>query len=191
MKPLLKLVLLCIISSFLFTACSNKFSVTKRHYTKGHYIAHSNSKHVKTNFGKKNSLSPPLTYSKKVIAPSKQLSSPGLESKQAPLTSNVQTLSSKPLRDKGVQTQKNKAIFGNSTSENLITPLKDLHKAYLSKQNDHAHDHGHLSLFWIIILVILLLWFFGYIAGWGTGGLINLLLLIALILFILWLLRIL
>lgn len=51
-------------------------------------------------------------------------------------------------------------------------------------------DDG-LSLIWIVILVLLILWAFGLLGGgWGLGGLINVLLVIALILLILWLLRI-
>jgi hypothetical protein len=47
------------------------------------------------------------------------------------------------------------------------------------------------SLFWIVILVLLILWALGIISGsFGLGILFNLLLLIALILLILWLLRI-
>jgi hypothetical protein len=50
---------------------------------------------------------------------------------------------------------------------------------------------GALSLIWIVILVLLILWALGLLAGgWGLGGLINILLVIALILLILWLLRI-
>jgi hypothetical protein len=46
-----------------------------------------------------------------------------------------------------------------------------------------------LSLLWIVIIILLVLWALGLIAG-NFGGLIHLLLIIALILLILWLLRI-
>jgi hypothetical protein len=46
-----------------------------------------------------------------------------------------------------------------------------------------------LSLLWIVIIILLVLWALGLIAG-NFGGLIHLLLVIALILLILWLLRI-
>ncbi len=46
-----------------------------------------------------------------------------------------------------------------------------------------------LSMLWIVIIVLIVLWALGLIAG-NFGGLIHLLLLIALILLILWLLRI-
>jgi hypothetical protein len=48
-----------------------------------------------------------------------------------------------------------------------------------------------LSLFWIVILILLVLWVAGLIGGgWGLGWVINVLLVIALVLLILWLLRI-
>lgn len=52
-------------------------------------------------------------------------------------------------------------------------------------------DRDSLSLLWIVILVILILWAIGWgFGGFGLGGLIHVLALIALILLILWLLRI-
>ncbi|NNM94984.1 MAG: lmo0937 family membrane protein [Bacteroidia bacterium] len=56
--------------------------------------------------------------------------------------------------------------------------------------DNHSRGDG-LSLFWLIILIILIVWAIGLLAGgFGLGGLINILLVIALILLILWLLRI-
>jgi len=48
---------------------------------------------------------------------------------------------------------------------------------------------GDLSLLWVIVIILIVLWALGLLVG-DFGGLIHLLLLIALILFILWLLRI-
>ncbi|MBK6834313.1 MAG: lmo0937 family membrane protein [Bacteroidetes bacterium] len=54
-----------------------------------------------------------------------------------------------------------------------------------------ASSGDGLSLLWIVILVLLILWALGLISGgFGLGGFINILLVIALILLILWLLRI-
>jgi len=52
-----------------------------------------------------------------------------------------------------------------------------------------APASGDLSLLWIIIIILLILWALGFISG-NFGGLVHLLLVIALILLILWLLRI-
>lgn len=60
-----------------------------------------------------------------------------------------------------------------------------------NKIGSSASDKDGLSLFWVVILVLLILWALGFLTGgFGLGGLINLLLVIALILLILWLLRI-
>lgn len=63
-------------------------------------------------------------------------------------------------------------------------------KKLKSKANAPAGDE-ELSLIWIVILVLLVLWALGLIGGgWGLGWVINVLLVIALVLLILWLLRI-
>ena len=54
--------------------------------------------------------------------------------------------------------------------------------------NSQQTERDGLSLFWIIILVILILWALGF--GFGVGDIIHVLLVIALVLLILWLLRI-
>ena len=60
-----------------------------------------------------------------------------------------------------------------------------------SKAAQRSSSGEGLSLIWIVILVLLILWAAGLLSGgWGLGGLIYILLVIALILLILWLLRI-
>lgn len=67
-------------------------------------------------------------------------------------------------------------------------PLKK--KLDNQKMKARAADEA-LSLFWIVILILLILWAVGVISGgWGLGGVIYILLIIALVLLILWLLRI-
>jgi hypothetical protein len=52
-------------------------------------------------------------------------------------------------------------------------------------------DGDGLSLFWLVILILLILWAIGLASGgFGLGGLINVLLVIALVLLILWLLEV-
>ena len=59
-----------------------------------------------------------------------------------------------------------------------------------SKASTTSYDRNGdgLSLFWVVILIVLVLWALGLLAG--LGGLINILLVIALVLLILWLLEI-
>lgn len=69
-------------------------------------------------------------------------------------------------------------------------PVKAL-KVKNVKSGSGATSADALSLFWIVILVLLVLWAAGLISGgWGLGWVINVLLVIALVLLILWLLRI-
>ncbi|MCC6372390.1 MAG: hypothetical protein IT236_15405, partial [Bacteroidia bacterium] len=63
----------------------------------------------------------------------------------------------------------------------------------INKENSigKSEDNEERSLFWVVVLVLVVLWALGLISGGlGLGILINLLLVIALVLLILWLLRI-
>jgi hypothetical protein len=69
-------------------------------------------------------------------------------------------------------------------------PVKNVKKA-VTRAGAAASSGDALSLFWIVILILLVLWVAGLIGGgWGLGWVINVLLVIALVLLILWLLRI-
>jgi len=196
MKPFLKLSLLLIVSSLLFNSCTSKLSVTKRHYNKGYYIAHNKGKQTKPDKqnaeGNAKTEKPAPVYTLKVNPERSSDLNAKKETHTAPITAQAIPLSeSDGNKTSGELKQNQKPSRTALQPFNLITPLQDLHKTYLlEKSHNGDSDSRGLSLFWVIILVILILWFFGYIAGWGTGGLINLLLLIALILLILWLLRI-
>jgi len=74
--------------------------------------------------------------------------------------------------------------------ENFFAPIK--HTIDERKKSAYASSEGQaLSLLWIVILVLIILWALGILVGGvNIGGLINILLVIALILLILWLLRI-
>ena len=63
--------------------------------------------------------------------------------------------------------------------------------AHTKKVVDETVAGDVLSLFWIVILILVITWLVALLTGgWGLGGFIYLLLVIALILLILWLLRI-
>ncbi len=73
------------------------------------------------------------------------------------------------------------------------TPFALLEKAEKVKEkiSPPASSDDALSLLWIVIVIILILWLLGYaLGGLGLGGAIHILLVIALILLILWLLGI-
>lgn len=97
----------------------------------------------------------------------------------------VPSLSEKSLKESTIapigKEQENKG--SRFQREGMKSAKKGIH-------SDSMKDSSEgLSLFWIVILIILILWAIGFIGG-SIGGLINLLLLVALILLILWLLRV-
>jgi Flp pilus assembly protein TadB len=82
--------------------------------------------------------------------------------------------------------------------DNIIEDKQDSKQA-TSDQSQSTYDQdqissptpardGDLSMFWIVILIILLLWLLGFVLN--IGALVHLLLVVALILLILWLLGI-
>lgn len=75
--------------------------------------------------------------------------------------------------------------------ENVHQSISKITKSNFDLKNISSPEprEDGLSLLWIIIVVILILWALGLIGGYG-GSLIHLLLVIALILLILWLLGI-
>lgn len=75
------------------------------------------------------------------------------------------------------------------SSFSIQKPIKTIDKLIDSRKLQAGSDDDGLSLFWIIILIVLILWLLGFISG-NFGGIINLLLIIALILLILWLLKV-
>jgi hypothetical protein len=188
---------ICVLTSLLFASCTTHFSITKRHYNKGYSIHHSNSGNVSASHSseEKNSVveADPEVLDKAVV----------IESSNVPVKveyGSVNTgLSTVQTTEKSVKTTGNPVKgqhIAHVQKKNVANPVF-AHTGYLKKHslkgkmgnNAASHEDG-LSLFWVVILVILILWAIGFLAA-GLTGLINLLLLIALILLILWLLRVL
>jgi hypothetical protein len=193
MKNIFTTCLLCIIICILYSSCSSDITIVKRHYTKGYYIEVAN--HSGT-----------VTRSKTGINT--------LESKQIPpINSLLYTasppadwlLNQNPLGYGNGNASIKKKMPVNKTTHLPITVVQ-VQKLSLNDAPDFQEEqsliqaseyHGGggeraaLSLLWIVILVILILWLLGILSGgFGLGGLINVLLVVALILLILWLLRI-
>jgi hypothetical protein len=79
----------------------------------------------------------------------------------------------------------------NDTENTSLKSINQASKIKLLKPVPPRSNNAALSLIWIVILVLIILWILGLISGgWGMGAFINVLLVIALILLILWLLRI-
>ena len=197
MKNLIKYTSVCAVLAILLSSCGSNFSVTKRHYTSGYYI----------DYTKNSNTIIPKTEEKvaqaKTITPIGIAQTPVETNSVTPATiqSNAQNNPGAILSNDKKQAKANlrsvtkpmpinkSGVFTNVSKEDKRT-LFEVPTSSNSISDDNGGDRA-LSLLWLVIVVILILWLIGILAGgFGLGGLINLLLLIALILLILWLLRI-
>jgi len=194
MKKVISFSAICLITSFLFSSCKSNLSVTKRHYNSGYYIAHNNGKHISITPKEKVKIVQNKTkkslYAVQSLAEQSTING---YSDKSPLTdNNTITANNKQTQHKAISQQNtnptlkhNIKIIGNPAAQ-IMHSFPEIKKI-----GGVSSDGDGLSLFWIIILVILILWAIGFLGGgFGLGALINLLLLVALILLILWLLRI-
>ncbi len=203
MKNKFKIVVIGLITAIILPACNSSLTITKRRASKGYYVDYSR---VKQN-----------SKAKDYVAEASVEKSIHLKTKsveQVHVTTNPKSKHIQNFEHKQLITSTNESIEkpivskvkteGKSNLHNLTVPnseKKDQNKIMKLSQNKSISKikakmspqpvEGALSLIWIVILVLLILWALGLLAGgWGLGGLINILLVIALILLILWLLRI-
>jgi len=166
-------------------------SITKRHYNNGYYIAHTKGKQS-VNTSKEEVVLAKTKKSLYVIHNETKTIS-GYSQGNIAADNNV-IVASNENRNKTEVHLKAKQSLHQKTAI-AVTPVMQV-KSVLSDRKKvsadvSADERDGLSLFWIVILVILILWAVGFLAGgFGLGGFINLLLLVALILLILWLIRI-
>jgi hypothetical protein len=198
MKNLLFYLILFISGSILFTSCNQNMSLTKRHYRNGYHVEYASKR--------------PVIKSKETEAPEISMSEiTGKTVKETQATETNQPI----LREESIaqtntaNSNKNpEPVFNKKSSAkrssvhakpfaDVITPqaktdrsklsIKDKFQAAKSLSRD---DDAH-SLFWIVITIIAILYLIALVTGgWGLGGAIHVLLVIALVLLILWLLRI-
>ncbi|MGZ3900577.1 MAG: hypothetical protein ACXVNM_12265 [Bacteroidia bacterium] len=187
MKNLLKFMLLVVSVSVLFTSCKTA-SLTKRHYNKGYYVSHS---------GKKGKTTVHTTEDKQAITKvesvtPKTTAIPIAMDDKPLMASNNPGEKSTPERvskeNKKVENKLRYAGTDNTISvkEMVKNPFK-LTKIVAAKDS----DNDALSLLWILIVVLLIVYIAGLLLDdFGLGGLIHILGVIVLVLLILWLLRI-
>jgi len=185
MKKLITIALFCIILSTLFTSCGNGLAITKRHYTKGYYVDYTPKVHQEKATEKK---SQPI-----VNLPTQQIA-PLLVSNDKSYTSNLKTAKTViVVKDKKVQskiTPQKTTIQAIKDKPIVANEYVAAHTEQVAPVSQYNNENGH-SLLWLVVVIILILWLLGILAGGlGLGGLLNILLLVALILFILWLLRV-
>lgn len=192
MKKILILSSLCILASILLSSCGTHLSMTKRHYNKGYYVSNTNNRRAISQPQEKRAISgntTPSYYLTPVVADESDLNAyqpKSLATGQGSFTASTKKIQHSAVQNKNIQriSPKKMLLSKQATIQNGYDTLK-------AKKIVSDGERNGLSLFWLIILVILILWAVGFLAGgFGLGGLINLLLLVALILLILWLLRI-
>lgn len=196
MKNLFKFSIILITVSTLFSSCGSDFSIMKRHYTSGYYVDYTKSN--KDVAPKENqNTDQPAGVAKINTIPS------SLQQNNSPVISMEPKTEKAPSKLPGMKKNLLKINFPALTKPAhvntlpvLESPSAESNKAvYESPSTSNTisdrDEHAALSLLWLVIVIILILWLIGLIAGgFGLGGLINLLLVIALILLVLWLLRI-
>lgn len=204
MKNSIKFCLLLTLSSVLFFACGSSRSLTKKHYNNRYYIGMSKSENAKAEEkSTNNSASTEVIKTETTITavetktetvPTTQTNSaiepPDMSANSTTVNTDDEKKSIDQSTDKQPsQTVKNKdAKFKITEFPYAITKKIVDTKEKLSVQ---SAEGDALSLLWIVIIVLLILWALGWLAGGlGMGGLIHVLLIIALILLILWLLRV-
>jgi hypothetical protein len=188
MKKQLTLGALYIITGLLLASCGTHMSLTKRHYNKGYYIAHATSVQPPHQAQeKKNEVAKAMPSLHALRTVTRENSLNGYTPQQPAFDDEV--IASSKNRVAPTPGQPAKQIQKKRT---LLRELPAIQRPIAQvRKTVSATDREGLSLFWLIILIILILWAIGFLAGgFGLGGLINLLLLVALILLILWLLRI-
>jgi hypothetical protein len=195
MKNLTKLIAALITTGIIFTSCSSNFSIMKRHYTSGYYIDYTrNNKEAIPKVAGNVSTTVAATSQPDVAqipAPSTNSAQPDKE-KKASIATKLKTAIPKTISQvitKQNQLNRNGGI--NALTKESTTSLSQPNSVTTITQDGDRGEHAALSLLWLVIVIILILWLIGILTGgFGLGGLINLLLVIALILLILWLLRI-
>ncbi|MGV3632403.1 MAG: hypothetical protein ACO1O6_14445 [Bacteroidota bacterium] len=204
MKSLLTIVSFTILGSILFSSCGSSLTVTKRRVNKGFYIASNHNKgitkHVKEKEADKPFYNKPISEAATgpeineelavAVPVEQQLTTPEPELKaDAAVVENTDQPAA--LKHKVIQ----KKIAAAESTKRIIEKVSFQKKKHLQKMEQKSSPQpivgAVLSLFWIVILIIFLLYLVGLLAGgFGLGGLIHLLLVITLILLILWLLGI-
>jgi hypothetical protein len=202
MKNKFKIAVIGLIAAIILPSCNSSLTITKRKANKGYYIDYSRIKKSTkaSDFEAVAKVEKPIVLQTKkieaieVVASSKKIEN--FNNNEIATTKSTSVKLENDLKSKNTKLNKPNSqlqvTVPFSSKSTLIHVVKEnkaisIVKAKMSPQP----VEGALSLLWIVILVLLILWALGLLAGgWGLGGLINILLVIALILLILWLLRI-
>jgi hypothetical protein len=186
MKHVLKVTVFAVLTGFILASCSG-LSVMKRRYTKGFFVEHrgkpakEKSSVAQTPVAKQEPVEKVATQAIRHETPRY---TPQAEVKKQHLAQRVTARAGKPVKN-----NVSPSMTRDIVDLTLKHPVKAIDKTIGLLKNGATSDDA-LSLLWIVIVVILIIYLVGLLLDWGGGGLIHLLGVIALVLLILWLLKI-
>jgi hypothetical protein len=195
MKNLSKITIYTILIVLTFSSCAKQMSIMKRKYNKGYYVSHTSKK---TDL-KAQPTTVSIKQEKQIytsLKPTQNISIPTITKNEEPYIAAAPIPKSTNIATKNEVIKTPKIITSNPFAKKTFKKLEQIKpvKAYLQKTKNNP-DAGlvgaALSLFWIVILVILLLYLIGLLLNnFGLGWTIHILALVIVILLVLWLLRI-
>ena len=198
MKTTFSFTFLILMIAFVIGGCSSSVGISKRRYNKGYYVSNIKVPHGSpTNNGVLHkSITSAANDSKEDLTtpappPIEQLGAIPLYQKKPfeTIQKLIPVTFAKKLNVRKVPSANMFTLTKPSRSENAVGFLASNSANKTSIGN--SNDGRSFSLLWIAVVLIVFLWYLGFLAGWGSGGIINLLLILAFILLVLWLLRIL
>lgn len=185
MKTTITYMVGCLAILILLGSCNSNNVLLKRHYMKGYYFSHADKKSdVAVNTKKSESSVVHHSPVTSLVAPVVRNDKAASLSASAAITQKVSATNAHQPFKKLLANKPLRKIY----SLNPVSLGKEMKKSALKPL---VRDDSGLSLFWVVILILLILWAIGWLTGgFGLGNLIHLLLVAALVLLILWLLHI-
>jgi len=185
-------IIIILVGSILFSSCNSELSVAKRRYNKGFYVHYNPKKHAPPVAENKNKYTNLQKISLASEAPPKTEIAANEEKSVKNIPQEHKITASVPQKTKNHKTPKEKRInkvapvIGLAMTE-PIRFARSLPELGVADAGDQA-----LSLLWVVIVVLLILYLLGLLFDVAGGSwLIHLFAVVIVVLLILWLLRIL
>lgn len=183
MTSLLKMVTGLLLASLFFSACNSSLSITKRRYNRGFYVHRATAPQGVADRSN-------LRHAVKNSEDNRELTSPVLVAQAEVPPSNVANTPQGKISGQQTRSASRQASATAQVAEFIYHPVRSI-QSISEKINMEAAGSDALSLVWVIVVILLA----AYVAGllldnFGMGWVIHLLLVAALVLLILWLLRI-
>jgi len=207
MKKTLSFAPLCLVMTLFLASCGSSLTVQKRQHNRGYHVAFNKNprgaaKHQETELATEKSIRPEIVQEPAAELPAKGLkeiqeltaipAERELVAQEAKVTKGSKA-ATQPVEKSKVRTKRTplKSMLETPFDQMRETAAKvrELKESVAKDQSANASAaRDGLSLFWIVILILLILWALGVIGSWGSF--VYILLVVALILLILWLLQV-